>query len=80
MHEIKLVFEDRYVGVNAPTKILHITDIFKYPIEMLVPAHCIGLKIYDGDAINDVLLHDLRFDGNDILNKDNQKVGKVGIS
>ena len=84
MHEIKLVCEGQ--GKTKATKLLHITDLFDYPLEMIVPANCIGLKIYEGDMIEDKLLHDLSFmiddDGVDVVihiitTKDNKIVGRV---
>lgn len=83
MHEIKLVCENK--DKTGVTKILHITNLFEYPLEMIVPETCIGLKIYEGDMINDKLLHDLSFiiddDGIDVMTnivtKDNKVVGRV---
>lgn len=81
MHEIKLVFAgQKEVG---KTKLLHITDLFEYPIEILVPSNCIGLKVYKGDAIDCILLQDLTFieddnaDAHLIVNNQGKIVGTV---
>lgn len=71
MHEIKLIFAGE--KKEGATKLLHIVDLFEYPIEMLVPYNCIGLKIFEGDMINDNLVHELYF----IIDDNNIEVTKI---
>ena len=74
MHEIKLIFTSQ--KEEGKTKLLHIIDLFEFPIEMIVPSNCIGLKIFDGDAINCKLLHELYF----VIDDDNVEVTKIILS
>ena len=74
MHEIKLIFTDQ--KEEGKTKLLHITDLFEYTIEMIVPSNCIGLKIFEGDMIENKLLYDLSFVEDDaIITKAGEIIG-----
>lgn len=76
MHEIKLIFAGQ--KEEGKTKLLHITDLFEYPIEMLVPSNCVGLKIFDGDMIEGNLLYDILFNINFIVSsRDGKIIGRI---